>query len=301
MKNEKKKLRFKPFVILFIFIIVVILGIQIFGAARFETVLASQGEVIDGFWSEVLLVRDEKIVYSPFSGKVELMVGEGDRLSAGRKLAEINSSSQRQKIFNKKAGIVSFAVDGLEEKINYENLYEINLKNFDDYQGDYNHLLSGDRIKKNEPLYRIINNFKLYLIAPTSKDKAKRFRSNEVIFLQERNSEDLFQAEIIDVRHSIDRSFLFVKVDLFVPHWTNVRRVNLNIIKNIYRGIKIPKKSVFNQPSGQGVLKVTGYNKYEFQEVVILDGNDEYVIVSGVEIGEEIITNPEDFDYGREG
>ena len=175
------------------------------------------------------------------------------------------------------------------------------LKKFDDYQGDYNHLLTGDRIKKNEPLYRIINNFELYLIAPTSKDKAKRFRNNEVIFLQERNSEDLFQAEIIDIRHSIDRSFLFVKVDLFVPHWTNVRRVNLNIIKNIYRGIKIPKKSVFNQPSGQGVLKVTGYNKYEFQEIVILDGNDEYVIVSGVEIGEEIITNPEDFDYGREG
>jgi len=57
---------------------------------------------------------------------------------------------------------------------------------------------------------------------------------------------------------------------------------------------------VFNQLSGQGVLKVTGYNKYEFQEVFILNGNEEYVIVSGLKIGEEIITNPEDFDYGRE-
>lgn len=300
MRKKDKKLRFKPFVIIFVLLIVIILGIQIFGAARFETIFASQGEVIDGFWSEALLVRDERVVYSPLFGKVNLLVGEGNRLSTGRKLAEINSANQKQKIFNKKAGIVSFAVDGLEEKINLDNLYEIDLKDFDKYQGNYQHLISGKRVKKNEALYRIINNFNLHLIAPVSEKEANRFRLNEVIFLKEQGSEELIKAKIIDIRHSLDNSFLFIKVDLFVPQWINIRRVNLNIIKNIYRGIKIPRKAVFKQPSGQGVLKVTGYNKYDFQELVILDGNDDYVIVSGIDIGEEIITNPEDFDYGRE-
>ena len=89
-------------------------------------------------------------------------------------------------------------------------------------------------------------------------------------------------------------------MDQFVPKWTNRRRIDLNIIKNIYRGIKIPRKAVFNQPSGRGVLKVSGYNKFEFQEITILNGNEKYVIVEGLEIGEEIITNPEDFSYGRE-
>lgn len=301
MEKKDKKTNFKPFVILFILIIAVILGIQIFGAVRFETIFASQGEVIDGFWSEALLVRDERVIYSPFSGKVNLKVGEGDRLSTGRELAVIKAADKNQKMFNQKAGIISFAVDGLEETINFNNLYDINLDKFDDYQGNYKHLISGKKIKESEPLYRIVNNFKLYLVAPAPKEQAARFHLNEVIFLQEKKADELLQAEVVDVRHSLDNSFLFIKLDLFVPRWLNIRKVNLNIIKNIYRGIKLPKKAVFNQPSGQGVLKVTGYNKYEFQEVVIIDGNEKEVIVSGIEIGEEIITNPEDFDYGREG
>lgn len=297
---KKNVTNFKSFVIIFILIIAFIIGIQIFGAARFETILAAQGEVIDGFWSEVLIVRDEKVIRTPIAGRVELMVGEGDRLASGRKLAEINSSNQKQKIFNRQAGIVSFAVDGLEKEVNVDSLNQINLNNFDDLKGNYKHLLSGDRIKKDEPLYRIINNFKLFLIVKVPESQADRFRINELIFIEQRNLDKLFEAKIVDIRPNLKGSFFFIELEQFIPKWTNRRRIELNIIKNIYRGIKIPRKAVFNQPSGQGVLKVSGYNKYEFQEVVILDGNDDQAIVSGLEIGEEIITNPEDFDYGRE-
>lgn len=291
---------FKPFVIIFILIIGFIIGIQIFGAARFETILAAQGEVIDGFWSEALIVRDEKVIRAPIAGRVELLVGEGDRLASGRKLAEINSSSQRKKIFNHKAGIVSFAVDGLEAEVNVNSLNQINLNNFDNLKGNYKHLLAGDKIKKDEALYRIINNFELFLIVKVPDYQADRFRINELIFLEQKNSDKLFEARIVDIHPNLEDTFFFIELEQFIPRWTNRRRIELNIIKNIYRGIKIPRKAVFNQPSGQGVLKVSGYNKYEFQEVVILDGNDDQVIVSGLEIGEEIITNPEDFDYGRE-
>ncbi|RAK07401.1 putative membrane fusion protein [Halanaerobium saccharolyticum] len=298
--TKKNDTNFKPFVIIFILIIAFIIGIQIFGAARFETILAAQGEVIDGFWSEAMIVRDEKVIKSPISGRVELLVGEGDRLASGRKLAEIESSNQQQKIFNKEAGIVSFAVDGLESEVNVDNLNQINLNNFADLNGNYEHLLSGDRIKKNEALYRIINNFELFLLVQVPDSQVDRFRINELLFIEQNNSDELFEARIVDIRPNLEATFFLIELEQFIPQWTNRRRIELNIIKNIYRGIKIPRKAVFNQPSGQGVLKVSGYNKYEFQEVVILDGNDEYVIVSGLEIGEEIITNPEDFDYGRE-
>ncbi len=297
---KKNVSNFKPFVIIFILIITFIIGIQIFGAARFETILAAQGEVIDGFWSEALIVRDEEIIQAPISGRVELMVGEGDRLASGIKLAEIKSSNQRQKIFNHQAGIVSFAVDGLEKKVNIDNLEQINLSDFDDLNGNYKHLLSGDRIKKEEPLYRIVNNFKLFLVVKVPVSQVDRFRMNELIFIEQRNSDKLYEARIIDIRANLEDTFFFIELEQFIPEWINRRKIELNIIKNIYRGIKIPRKALFSQPSGQGVLKVSGYNKYQFQELVILDGNDDHVIVSGLEIGEEVIINPEDFDYGRE-
>ena len=298
--NKKKKTNFKPFVIIFILVISLIIGIQLFGAAKFESILAAQGEVIDGFWSNVLIVRDEVVIKSPVNGRVELLVEEGDRMASGKKLAEIKSTDSRQKIFNQKAGIISFAVDGLEKNVNVNNLDQISLNKFDELKGNYRHLLSGDRIKKNEPLYRIINNFELYIIAEVPESQADRFRIDELIFLEQKNFDELFEAKIVDIRHNLEDTFFYIKLEQFIPQWTNRRRIDLNIIKNIYRGIKIPRKAVFNQPSGRGVLKVSGYNKYEFQEVVILNGNDQYVIVSGLEVGEEIITNPEDFDYGRE-
>lgn len=298
--SKKKNISFKPFVIIFIFLIALIIGIQIFGAARFESILAAQGEVVDGFWSDVLIIRDETVIRSPLKGRVELLAGEGDRLASGKKLAVIKSAAQEQKIYNKKAGIVSFAVDGLESKLNPNNLDQINLNNFSELQGDYRHLLSGDRIKKGDALYRIINNFKLYLMVEVPNSQSDRFNIGELIFLEEKNTEKLYEARITNIRHNLVKTFFQIEVEQFIPQWINRRRIELNIIKNIYRGIKIPRKAVFNQLSGQGVLKVTGYNKYEFQEVLILNGNEDYVIVSGLEIGEEIITNPEDFDYGRE-
>lgn len=297
---KNKSINFKPFIIIFVLIIIVIIGIQIFGASRFESILAAQGEVIDGFWSDVLIVRDEQVIKSPLTGKLELLVGEGDRLASGRELAVIKSNNYQQKVFNKKAGIVSFAVDGLEAKINFDNLDQINLNNFKEFKGDYKHLLSGDKIREGEALYRIVNNFKLYLLAEVPESQSDRFRINELIFLEEKKSDELYQAKIVDIRHNLNKTFFQIKVDQFIPEWINRRRIELNIIKNIYRGIKIPREAVFNQLSGRGVLKVSGYNKYKFQEIYILNGNEDYVIVSGLEIGEEIITNPEDFDYGRE-
>ena len=297
---DRKKIHFKPFVIIFVLIIFLIIAIQLFGAARFETILASHGEIIDGFWSSALIVRDEKVVRSPLSAEVKLFAGEGERIASGEKVAVLKNKNKKQTIYNKEAGLISFAVDGLESKINIDNLDQINLKKFSDYKADYQHLISGNSLDKGEELYRIINNFKLYVVVPVPESEIERFQLGELVFLKEKNSERLIDARIKNIKYSLNKTFFFIEVEQFIPEWSNIRRLNLNIIKNIYRGIKIPRKAVFTQPSGKGVLKVSGYNKYDFKEVVVLNGNDKHVIVSGIEIGEEIITNPEDFNYGRE-
>lgn len=301
MKKNKSRLGFKPFVIIFILLIGLIIALQIFGASRFETILASEGEVIDGFWAKSLIIRDEKVVTAPITGTVTLDCSEGERIPAGTKVCVIESGEIAKKMYNRQAGLISYAVDGLESSLNSSQLNQIDLKKFADYQGNYKHLLSGRKIAAGEPLYRMINNFDLYLIIPARPVQAERFRNNELIFIQENDSTEMLKARVIKVENQLEQSYIFVELDSFIPRWLNIRRVNLNIIKNIYRGIKIPRQAVFNQPAGQGVLKVTGHNKYEFEKVVILEGNEKEVIVKGIGIGEEIIINPADFNYGREG
>src|SRR6056297_2266282 len=103
MKSKNNIFNLKLFVILFILIITGIIAVQIFGAARFETVFAEQGEVIDGFWTEALVIRDEKVIKAPVSGRVEFSDIEGDRASYGSKVAEIKHQAKTKNVYNKEA------------------------------------------------------------------------------------------------------------------------------------------------------------------------------------------------------
>lgn len=295
-----KKINFKPFVLVFILIISLILIIQIFTTSNFETILAAQGEIKDGFWTNALIIRDEKVVESPIKGNLNILISEGDRYSIGNKIAVLSSSNEKINFYNRNAGIISFSFDGLEKKVNLNNIDQINLNNFNKFDSNYNQHFNGDQIHKNKPLYRVINNFKLNIMVEVPKNYQDRFRVDELIFLQEKNTDQLIRAKISEIKYSLDSTYFNIELERFVSEWLSRRWIDLNIIKNIYRGIKIPKKAVFTQPSGQGVLTVNGFNKFKFKEVMVLDGNEDDVIVNGLEIGEEVIVNPEDFDYGRE-
>src|SRR6056297_3667946 len=300
MKKKSFKKRFLPYVIFFIVFVSVIIITQILDFSNYDIITSAHGEIIDGFETKALILRDEKNIKSPAAGKVELSSLEGDRISVGTKVAEISSENRNLSIYNKVPGILSYASDGLGSKVTPSNMNELDLNNIEKYKGNYRHLISGDKIKKGQTLYRIINNFRLFLVVPAEKEEAERFRINEIVFLTEHKKVDLIRGRIIDITEGIDKSFIFVKMDIFVPEWINIRWVDINFIKNIYRGIKVPRKAVFTQPSGQGVLKLSGYNKHVFQEVIVIDGDHKNVIVKGLEVGDQIIVNPEDFNYGIE-
>nr|WP_114474566.1 HlyD family efflux transporter periplasmic adaptor subunit [Halanaerobium sp. DL-01] len=300
VKRKSFKKRFLPYVIFFIVFVLIIIITHILDFSDYDIITAAHGEIIDGFETKALIIRDEKNIKSPAAGKVNLSSLEGDRISTGTKVAEISLENGNLSIYNKIPGILSYATDGLESTVIPSNMNKLDLNNIEKYKGNYRHLISGNKIEQGKTLYRIINNFRLFLIVPAEKEEAERFRINEIIFLTEQKKTDLIRGRIIDITEGIDKSFIFVKMDIFVPKWINIRWIDINFIKNIYRGIKIPRSAVFTQPSGQGVLKLSGYNKHVFQEVIVVDGDQENVIVKGLEVGVQVIVNPEDFNYGIE-
>lgn len=300
MKKKSVKKRFLPYVVFFIVFVAVIIITQILDFSNYDLITAAHGEIIDGFETTALVVRDEKNIKSPLAGEVDLSSLEGDRISAGTKIADIDGENRSLTIYNKIPGVLSFASDGLEDLITPSNMTELDFNNLEKYKGNYRHLISGNKVEKGQNLYRIINNFRLFLVVPAEREEAERFRVNEVVFLTENKKTELIRGKIIDINYGVEQSYIFVKTDIFIPEWINIRWADINFIKNIYRGIKVPRKAVFTQPSGQGVLKLSGYNKHVFQEVVVVDGDQDQVIVKGLEVGDKVIINPEDFNYGIE-
>jgi len=292
-KNRKKGIYLFFFICLLVFFSLAYYYLTI---NRIVLVTADYNEIVDGFSTKGLLLRDEKKYYADQAGILLLLKEEGERVGYGEDIIKINNDI----LYNYNPGLVSYAIDDLEEELTLKNIDSINVSNFSNYKRKYKQLLNNDHIEKGQAVFRIINNDSFYIVIKTNLKETQRYRDNEEVFIKPdfvRNR--IIEANIIRKVSEGNEGLLIVKVDTFLKEWLNIRRVNFTFIKNIYRGITIPRKAIFTNPNGQGVLIYQADRRYKFSKVNIVNGNDEFVVVSGIEIGQKVIINPEDVDYGR--
>ncbi|MDI3546385.1 MAG: hypothetical protein PWR10_37 [Halanaerobiales bacterium] len=300
-KNYKRRTKGEKnliYLLLFIFIIILLFSIGFFLLNRQHgsVVLARYGQIVDGFQTRGLLVREERVYYSPHSGKIILKQGEGDRVSYGQKVLQIGDLV----LHNHQPGIISYATDGLEERLTPGILKKLSIRDFNHIKRDYRQLVNGDYLKEGQPAFRIINNNYLYIVIKTDASEVQRYRINEVVFLKPlKLNKGLIDGRIAYKVINGKEGLLIVKLNPFISEWLNQRWVEIIFIKNIYRGVVIPREAVFTKPEGEGVLLYNHDGSYVFQKVKVLEGNEDKVIVEGLEIGESLIENPAVVDFGR--
>lgn len=303
-KKKYEKTRSTIFKFLFYIILVilpVIIGFYVIDINQPAIIQARYGEITDSFHTEALIVRDEKIFFAPIDGKVELKQKEGKRINYGNQVISIHNH-ENLTLYNPEAGILSYTGDGLETILTPDNLSQITVEDFDNINRDYSRLVNGEKVERGEPLYRIVNNYRLYLIIKASIEEGKRYSRNEVIFVRDKKTDsDLIEGRIIQIKMSGNNTLLKIKLDRFVEHWLNMRWLNIELVKNIYRGIVIPREAVFTEPRGQGVLTLTINREYKFKNIVVENGTAEKVVVEGLEIGDNVLREPSQVNYGRGG
>ncbi|MTI61660.1 MAG: hypothetical protein FH762_17025 [Firmicutes bacterium] len=287
----------RRFLIAVFLLIVFILFIYFIGFYnRIVIVRARYGELVDGFTTKALIVRDEQVYYSPVSGNIELNLTEGSRISYGQRVMRVGDYS----LINHRAGIISYATDGLEDSLGFESIIELTPDKYNKYKRNYKQLVNGNYLNKGEPAFRIIAN-NMYLVLQVTTEEIERYWLNEKVFLKAPDiKKGLIDARVVNKMVFDKKALMLVKLIPFVPEWLNNRWVEVEFIKNIYRGIIIPYKALFIQPEGEGVLVYnTNNGKIEFKKVKVLERTKQGLIVEGIEIGESIIENPSSVDYGK--
>ena len=261
-------------------------------------ILAHYDQVIDGFEVQGLVIREERVRYSPYSGYIVLRKKEGERVDYGNEVIKIDD----QLLYNYRPGVISYSSDGLEEVLQPDRLAEMTINDYKQARRNFKQLVNGNYLKKGQAAFRIIDNYQMYVVIETEASEAKRYRINETVFFQS----DQYAHGLIDgrVAHKIvtgDQGLIIVALNMFIKEWLSLRWLDLKFIKNIYRGIVIPRKAIFTQPEGEGVLIYQPDGTHTFREVRIINGNAEEVVVDGVEVGESVIENPAAVNFGREG
>lgn len=290
----------------FIFIIAIVTVIVLFFILSEDELKITQieyKEVIDGFKAKALLVRDEKIHNAVISGELNIIISEGERASYGEKIAYIKNEEEIYNIYAQEAGIISFALDGLEADVRYGKITPELLDSYGQLNREYKQYVSGNMVNKGEKLYKNINNFQQYLLIKVEKERAQKFNKNEVVFVDTQSDNeysDIIQASIKKIYIHNDQYFLLLKLDRYVKTWNNTRWVNIKLIKNIYRGLAVPKSAVFKTTSGDQVLIYTFDHKIKTREVKIVEETEDWVIIENLEIGDQVLKNPQAVDYGRD-
>lgn len=300
--KRKKNKRLKKYIYLCLILVVIIGGYYIVKNHQLQIAKARYGQIVDSFQTRGLIIRDEAVFLAPKSGHVVTKQKEGDRVNQGQKIIDIQSSGDDLMLYSQKPGIVSYASDGLENQLEPTRLDEINIKDFNSLDRNYSQLMSGNFIEKRQPSYRIVNNYQLYIMFEASVKESDRYHHNEIVFVRSQKiNTGLIKARIQRIKIEGDRALMTVKLNRFVDQWLNIRWVEVEIIKDIYRGIIIPRKAVFTQPEGKGVLLFLSGRKFKFKKVKIEEGTPEKVVVTGLEIGADVVVNPEDYNYGVGG
>lgn len=294
--------RFKLIIfIIFLFGLALSIGYWNSNQPNLETAL--YGEVIDSFNSEAVIIREEKVYTSSYSGIVQLEVPEGEKVSYGQKVITITNNGEDLAIYTNASGVISYGYDGLELKLDPANLSEIKSDMLSEVKSDYNFLVRGKKVEQNVPLYRLVNNQKAYFAFVVELEELTRYQIGESVFLEEPNRENkINQGQITQLNKSADtKGVIIVEMNAFKNEWLNRRKIKARLIKNIFRGIIISRKAIFNTAQGRGVLIQNQRGSYSFHPIIIQGGNEEKVVVTGLKLGDRIVKNPEVINYGRGG
>ena len=296
MKSKKKK-----WILLILVMIVIGMIIAYYNQKpKFESAL--YGEVVDSVESEALIIRDEKVVLSDSNGILSLSFKEGERAASGQEIIKVNNQNVYDTYYAEESGLISYGFDGLEDEFDFDNLDQYSVVKYKDLEINYVHLVEGKEISVGQPVYRIVNNSKAYFVFVLNNSEANNYNTREKVFLNEINSKGKYiEGRVSNKISNSESTVLFIEVNKFKDDWLNRRFINFELINNIYRGLVIPRSSVFNTADGRGALVENNRGIIEFRNLDIIGGNSKELVVEGLNLGDKIIVNPEDLNYGRGG
>ncbi|AGB40814.1 hypothetical protein Halha_0846 [Halobacteroides halobius DSM 5150] len=269
-----------------------LVAINLLGYHSSKVVTARYQMLRKEFKTNGLLIKDEEVTFASQSGRLELNVPEGTRLSAGNKILTIYNGQQKDELYNYKAGIVSYKIDGLETTLTIKSRDELTYKSFKELRSSISKVAENDIVNIGRPLFKIIDNFKIYLAVLLPQNKLISYETGDKVEIEFNNFEVRnFQGEIDMILPDKPQNVMIIKLDKFIPLFVKLRRAEVTVIKEKYYGLVLPKSALIRNKNQQLGVQVQGYVKNYFQEVEVKARIDNKVVVKGVLPGDKVLLN----------
>ncbi|MDD2495523.1 MAG: HlyD family efflux transporter periplasmic adaptor subunit [Tissierellia bacterium] len=195
----------------------------------------------------------------------------------------LSNSMSANKIpyYSNNSGIITYKIDGLEDKYIYENV--LNLTPSATAEIDYVETDSSKNISvaKGDKIFKIIRNFDYYIAATVNNEYAKLFEENKYIKTRilSHGVESEVWGYIKKINYGSEESVLIIYFDDFFYKVYDERYVDVQLITGVYDGLKIDLKSLVEKDGIIGVFVKDASNIVKFFPVEILGKDDENAVV----------------------
>jgi putative membrane fusion protein len=246
---------------------------------------------------DVILIKEEKVVNAPSSGRLHLVVLDGKRLEMGAKAAEIivageASGDYKIDISTSATGILCTHLDGLESILTPQNITVAELKKIE--KTVVGSSLDGTNVSEWQPVFKIIDNLSpvsIYASIPKAAladgypDKPETLQAS-----WENHVFALAPSELIDNGDMLEG---FYQIADYPEALVHQRKVQLMITARQLKGLLVPDKAVVYRDSEPGIYLAVK-KKAQWTPVAIEGELAGKVAVSGEGISEgtRFISNP---------
>ncbi len=174
------------------------------------------------------------------------------------------------------AGVVSYYFDGYEQLINYQNRYKIDYDTLFDESiapatGNMTTISAGGDI------FKLVNNIVWYVACEVDVKDIDDFKLNSEVQVKYNGS--TIKAVVNDVFQAGSKGIMILEMQQYQEGVHRQRSIEIDLIREQVRGIKVPNSALLMRDGEQGVFTVDINGALLYTPVKVLASDSEFVVV----------------------
>ncbi|MDD4376588.1 MAG: HlyD family efflux transporter periplasmic adaptor subunit [Eubacteriales bacterium] len=294
------KLKKKPIIIYILVLIILYVFIYVIpsitGAlVRTYTVEYGNLQVVDeaiGYF-----VRNEKVYIATSSGKPNMYIKQGTLIRKGTSVMEVTGSEEGEindkyqhilsnnrgnyvsdyNYVSQAEGVVSYYADGYETLLTADNMSKMTLAKLDSVTEKNVLKLERNSCIKGEPVFKIIDNARWYLLCFVDTVNKDRYIVDDEITVS--FPDDEIRAKVKDIIEQGSKTLIILETNRYYEKFDRLRVADVKLITSDTNGLIVENTSITKVGKQQGVYVKNTSNSYEFVPVSVITTDGKYSVV----------------------
>jgi putative membrane fusion protein len=183
------------------------------------------------------------------------------------------------------AGIISFAVDGLESQLTNDSAVNLTAQSLQAMKGSVINESDG-MVTKDQPLYKIIQDIYYELAVITDNNTVtENLKPDKTVTIKSNNRSLSVSATVVSNKVSGDKRVILVQASESMEKCSADRILSVDLLTDYYEGMMLPVRSLFDWDSAGETARIAILedNYVVFVSVKVDYKNQEYAIVENIQ------------------